>query len=649
MLSPYMQRLLTLGVLLLLSTYIFVKRIAVSGALGFSDWLAMLTGNGQECTLSLSGAWTPIVTCLNSFLRVFIFPHPIIYLIVSMGLRIAILYTLYRIFAALAPNHYKPEHKSTLALMVLTFLVIGGGGRFLIGGSDLIISSSIYSGMWAQLLVLIALACFVNERVKTAGVIIALAVFIHPANTFNVFIILVVTLLMMFWSPKGVVRRSSILVFLVFGTTAILLQYLAAFGVPSLEFIRELSTAFNGLESPGLQSNIQRPAYSVNDWYTYILMQDPDDLSLIWLLSNKSGAFYLSFFLVGLAIAGKVEGTFQPKILLERLPIVLILSSMLYFIICALIEYFRFPVFALENLITVQPRRAFYLPVLFLSYYFVRYILEFFWQTEKLTFSRLIILLSVYSWFFMGLLLTTYGNHISTKVVIGVYLAGLTLIGVFYKAREQRALHIRPNILANTSFLVSAAIIAIVVKTSPFISTQMFSTVNTMFLDAGPRSFNEYLAIAAKLRGDESFKNHQELQDWMRSNMSPDSRSVSAGFSEPDIMMIKKLTKRSVLSLNVYRYRGGMHFVKSDFDERIHYFETLLGIPWTQMSATQGQLDGLQDIVEAMDEDHFRNMRISDDQDRPFDYFITRFPLKLRFPKIFESDDITVYQIQQSQ
>ena len=64
------------------------------------------------------------------------------------------------------------------------------------------------------------------------------------------------------------------------------------------------------------------------------------------------------------------------------------------------------------------------------------------------------------------------------------------------------------------------------------------------------------------------------------------------------------------------------------------------------MSATQGQLDGLQDIVEGMDEDHFRNMRNNDDQNRPFDYFITRFPLELRFTKIFQSGDITVYQIQ---
>ncbi len=62
------------------------------------------------------------------------------------------------------------------------------------------------------------------------------------------------------------------------------------------------------------------------------------------------------------------------------------------------------------------------------------------------------------------------------------------------------------------------------------------------------------------------------------------------------------------------------------------------------MSATNGVLDGLQNLVENMDEDHFRKMTLMEST-RHFDYFITLFPVKLNFPRVFESGEINVYQI----
>ena len=133
------------GVLLLLATYIFLKRITLSGgALTSGDWLAMITAIQQSCSLKFSGAWTPPVQCLNTFLGDFVFPNPIIYLLITMGLKIAMLYALYRVFVNLTPDHYKRMHRSTLALMIIVFLVIGGGGRFLIGGTARILNSSSY-------------------------------------------------------------------------------------------------------------------------------------------------------------------------------------------------------------------------------------------------------------------------------------------------------------------------------------------------------------------------------------------------------------------------------------------------------------------------------------------------------------------------
>jgi hypothetical protein len=636
------------GVLLLLSAYLFLKRMTLSeGSLAFGDWLAMITAIQQNCSLKLSGAWTPPVQCLNTFLGDFVFPNPIIYLLVTMGLKIAMLYALYRVFVNLTPDHYKRAHRSTLALMIIVFLVIGGGGRFLIGGTELILHSSIYSGMWAHLLVLISLASFAKGRLVTAGAVIALAVFIHPANVFNVYVILLIVLFVQLLRADRIFQPSRILLFFLFGTTALALQYIAAFGIPSLDVFTGLSFSADGptISNTGLET--QQAVLSNNDWYAYVLSQDPDDLSLIWLLSSKLGAFYLSFFLVGIFLASQVEGSYQPTVLLGRLPIVLILASALYLLCCALIEYFQFPTFVFAKLIVVQPRRVFFLPVFFLSYYFIRYILEFFWLTGKPALRYLIIVLSAYSWFFAGLLLNTYGNHISAEVVITIYLSGLLVINGYYWARHRQALPFLTKLPSNPTFFVGAAVVAIVLKTSPFVSAQTFASIDSMFLDKGARSFVEYLTVSAKLSGDEPFFDFLELTHWIKNDTKPDEIFVSAGFSETLITQLPYLTQRSITTLNVYRHRGGMHFIKSDFDEKIGYFEELLGISWEEMRAESGQIVGLENLVKNMGEDHFRNMTSRRDG-KQFDYFITKFSLDLEFPIAYRGGNIVAYKITHS-
>ena len=86
-----------------------------------------------------------------------------------------------------------------------------------------------------------------------------------------------------------------------------------------------------------------------------------------------------------------------------------------------------------------------------------------------------------------------------------------------------------------------------------------------------------------------------------------------------------------------------LHFLKKNFDAKIGYFEALLGIPWQEMSATNGVLDRLQDLVENMDEDHFRNI-VTQGGER-FDYFITRFSLDLEFPIAYRGGNIVAYKI----
>ena len=248
-----------------------------------------------------------------------------------------------------------------------------------------------------------------HQTVLTAsGSIIAIAVFIHPANTFNVYVVLMIAVFIMHvWRTESpeLVKAS---VFALLGTAALILQYLAAFGMPSLELFSGYSPTPGGPITSDTSQGFERPEISTANWYTYILSQDADDLSLIWLLSNKLGVFYLSFFVVGTFLATQVEGSYRLKVLLGRLPFVIIFASGLYLFCCIIVEYFQSPNFVFEKLIIVQPRRMFFLPVIFLSYYLIRYVLDFFWETKSITTRCLGIMLLVSSWFVVGLFLTSH-------------------------------------------------------------------------------------------------------------------------------------------------------------------------------------------------------------------------------------------------
>ena len=164
-----------------------------------------------------------------------------------------------------------------------------------------------------------------------------------------------------------------------------------------------------------------------------------------------------------------------------------------------------------------------------------------------------------------------------------------------------------------------------------------------MFFDHGPRTLLGYLRVSAQLNGDNSFQDYENLVRWMRADTPKTAHFVSAGFSEDRIMQLPHLTDRWILSLNVYMHRGGMQYLKTSFIGRIVEFERLLGIPWQEMGAADGQMIRLQELVENMDEDYLRNMDYSDIEG--FEYFLTTYSLDLQLPIAFQAGNIVAYQI----
>ena len=122
----------------------------------------------------------------------------------------------------------------------------------------------------------------------------------------------------------------------------------------------------------------------------------------------------------------------------------------------------------------------------------------------------------------------------------------------------------------------------------------------------------------------------------------------------PKLMIIfRKISEQKVFIILGHHciVEFSIHFLKADFDLRIGYFEALLGIPWQEMGATDGQLNGLQELVESMDEEHFRKMPVGEtafakgNVEERFDYFITRYSLDLEFPIVYRGGNIVAYKI----
>ena len=647
--EPY--KTTTMVTLVLLSTYILLKRMAMSDGFAFSDWLSLIMSQTQQCTLAFDN-WLPPVTCLNVFLRIFVFPYPLMYLAATFLLKLGMLCALFGIVYFCSPKKLPAAYKSSVAIFSVVFIVVAGGGRFLIGGTDLIITSNIYNGMWAHFFVLVALAILMRGQVVLSGAIIAATVFLHPANVFHVFIVLVGAISLQCVFDNNIGRARSLLILAVLGVSAFGVQYVAAYGMPSASF---LDVVFWSVEDESVGEIVSKAtALSANTrtdaWYEYILSQDPDDLSTIWLLSTKLGAFYLSFIAFGIIIAVRVEKTLSIRILMQRLPFMIVVVSLVYIGVCGLIEYFHVPRLIFEQLIVVQPRRVFFLPVIFLSYYVVRYILDFFRVSGTTTPRRFIVIAVFCTWFFGGLVATTGPINISVTKVMGLYAMCLGLTSVYFVAHRFGLLPRFTNLVSRQRSWTFVAILLVMLKMLPFANATAFKNIDKMFFDLKPRSLIDYVVINAELNSDYSSKNYLEFTKWVRENISRGSSFVSAGFSEIEVMQWGYFVpNRGITSLDPYHYRGGMHYSLENYEKFIVWFEANLKTTRNKLGSENGQTTSLEALIKRLDERDFLNMTVLSNEGEYFDYLMTRYDLDLNLPIEFARDGIVVYRLDGSQ
>lgn len=630
--------------LFLLSSYSLIKRMSdPSQAVNFSDRLAMGYAETQDCGLVLNGAWTPIVSCLNNFLGL-VFQLPVTYLLVTLALKFLIYCCVFQILRHSLPKVYSNTFSSLVALYTLLFLTVLGGGRFFIAGGELILMSSIYTGVWAQLLILLGVLYFLKNRFLLAGGILSVAIFIHPANTFHVAVILGIAILFFTKSPH---RLSHSIVYGGPLALALIAQYFAAYGIP-IQLEQLLSHDSTKSLNVLLEDSVQSPLVGLSsaDWYDYIFLQDADDLSLIWNLSTPSGIGYLLFFSIATYCAFRVERPVSLVDLVSRPPLNIIIASLTYFCICFLIEYTRMPQLIFESQIVTQPRRALYFPVIFLSFYVVRYSIDFFSTDNSVSIRKASEVLGLGTIFCFILYFTNKSANISPLVIF--------LLWVLILSATVGRTALVPGVMENPLSIVCkrqtlysfAALGILVVKTLPFLTPTTFSNVTKTFLSVTPRTFQDYVEFQNRSLGKHASPFQAELLSWVQTNTNGDAAFVSVGLPEQFDMDFFQLTGRKLTSLNAYRYRGSMHFSQERFFADMKGLTTMLNVSPDIFFTSAAEIDSrLLVLLKEFSANDFRYLKRWGQTDSYFDYFLTTFDLTVDLPAAYKNNGVTVYKL----
>lgn len=639
-----LERVYTAFAVVLLSVYPLIRRLSEGKLFSFADHLAVVTALQHTCSPVNfdQGAWTPPVTCLSVLLGE-IFSLPIVYFFVLLLIKLLLFFSLFFLYKNIQLPNNDQVNKNIFALYTLLFIVILGGGRFLIGGTDLLLHSSIATRQWALLTTLISLILFVDKKYFLSSLLLSLSLFLHPANTFHLSVILLISTLIVA-NPNT--RLRSLILFGIPIVLAIATQYVAAYGLPE---IGELNISHDSSVQQGstMAEDSYKETRSTIDWYNYVYSQDPDDLSLIWVITHGYGKLYLVFLVFGFYFSWRVLKT-QTNALhpLIRNPFVAIsITTVIYLLVCSLIEFTMYPLLLVDQLIVVQPRRALYIPVILLSYFVLHYSLEYFFDRTKINFRRFLTLLIFWSWFLLSLVANSRSNDISPIFLLVAYFILVSVICVHYYFHRA---HIRLlNPLMRTKPFAIIGILVVLLKMLPLsTNADVFRNIESYFFDLNKRGLRENMQISATLKSDQTTLDYLEITRWITLNTDKNDRFASAGLKELMSIDFPFLTEyRDRLSLNPYYARGGMHYSKDIYKENLSYYLQTLGVSDDQLtSTTAGSIDGLKSILTSFTSD--RLMALADQYGIEFDYLLTTY--KLPLPIVKSVGSFSVYDLRQN-
>jgi len=532
-------------VLLLACLFIF-KKIGLGHYIA-NDYFSMQNAMSWECTFESNSAFSFLPRCVTLFSS-YIYKTPILYLCAIVLLLSLKFYFLFKTLEVLARKTAEPVLAIYIASFAIMLVLIGGAGRFSLGSGNIISLADIYTRTWAQVFLLAALYAFVKNRLVLASFLLGPALLLQAVNATSFAIVLGIAYVLSA-SSRDLLRLpllgSPFLIFFAY-------QYYIAYGIPSFSVYEFYAGA-------------EEESISTGQWYQYIYSQDPDDLSILFQFRQGWVSFgYIFIGLMGLFFGNLVEKAKSLRATLARPGMALMMAGYLYIALCAAVEYFQSPVFILEKLIILQPRRIMYLPHLVATLYFAYYTIEFICMRERATRRRWITLVTTYIVFGSLLALSTWDNSGISRISVVLYTVFLiSIFTVFFLASR-----FSPEVISripNSSVIFPLILLVISAQVLPHLSAKTLSDFKAMFLTAQSRDYAGYLLLTAQLSNQTS--SMRDFFDMVPviSSLPPNSGVISTvGVGQKTQKDFAIFSRKGLYGIDPFTAaRGGAHYDKS--------------------------------------------------------------------------------------
>lgn len=468
-----------------LACLFIIKKIGLGHYIA-NDYFSMQNAFGWDCTFETSSAFSFLPRCVTLFSS-YIYKTPILYLCAIVLLLSLKFYFLFKALEVLARKTAAPILAIYIASFAIMLVLVGGAGRFSLGSGNILSLADIYTRNWAQVFLLAALYAFVKNRLFLTSFLLGPALLLQAVNTTNFAIVLGIAYVLSA-SSRDLLRLP------IFGAPFLIFfayQYYITWGIPSF---------------PLYEPNVEavESSISITQWYKYIYSQDPDDLSILFQFRQGWVSFgYIFMGFVGLLSGSMLEKSGSLRATVMRPGMAIMIAGYFYIALCAAVEYFQSPVFILEYLIILQPRRIMYLPHLVATLYFAYFTIEFMCVRQRTTYRRWIALVTVYIAFGSLLALSTWDNSGVSKIPAMLYT--IFLIGLF--TALFLAYRFRTEIISripSSSVIFPLILLIMSAQVLPHLSTKTFADFKAMFLTTESRDYAGYLLLTAQLSNQTS-------------------------------------------------------------------------------------------------------------------------------------------------
>jgi hypothetical protein len=625
--------------LVALASQLLIARFS-SGSFFGSDLYTMQNVLYWECNATIE-TFLPPVRCLGSIIEL-IFRYPLLYLISIVLLKTVTFLFLYLIFVELDRHDPVVPTGHIVPVLALVFLIVII--RQLHFGQDILLRTDLHTRMWAQPLILFSLLLFIRKNFLGSSAALGTAVFFQAVNSLNIFFVIVSTALLQTLSKFRF--RQFLMLTLPF-LAALLIQYLAAYGLPDFSSGNQEVAPDAIVEVKGDVKSSSVPVnITVTDWYEFVYAQDRDDMSLLYLFNSKLGFAYIAFQLIGIALILIFLASNPERWGFSKEILVICIATYFILFVSVLIEYFQWPRIFLKAQIVVQPRRLLYVPLIFLSFVFVKFAISAVFSGSRcshLASGSLFGAIAIAFW------LIEFASP-SPWFISERYLQLILYSGVLFGLLLSFFFDFKASSLALFFRLAPAcAVVFVLAKGLVHASPTTIQKLDTFFGTVEQREFKDYLLVSDQLSdGGSRMADLINASEWFNTQISSDSRILTMGFEEDWEMIFQSLNQRhdgiSIVSSNVYRYRGAMHYNFETYRLQIGYFEDLLGIKSGEMWRKDGttKINGLDTWMRRFSDNQLAELRApGGDQ---FNFIFSASELPISWPIIYSNPNFFVYR-----